>query len=82
MAACLGDGRFHRGYDLPSVPGGDVRTFDYAKAEREDAPNTGTYTVTGGRLLLRARSGDTLEGSLAGGELKIENTTFKKAGLK
>jgi hypothetical protein len=76
------DGRFHRGYGLPSVPGGDVRTFDYAKAEREDAPNTGTYTVKGGRLLLRARSGDTVEGSLAGGELKIENTTFKKAGLK
>jgi hypothetical protein len=76
------DGRFHRGYGLPSVPGGDVRTFDYAKAEREDAPNTGTYTVKGGRLLLRARSGDTVEGSLAGGELKVENLTFKKAGLK
>ena len=26
------DGRFHRGYGLPSVPGGDVRTFDYAKS--------------------------------------------------
>jgi hypothetical protein len=38
------DGRFHRGYGLPSVPGGDVRAFDYAKAEREDAANTGTYT--------------------------------------
>ena len=76
------DGRFHRGYGLPSVPGGDVRTFDYAKAEREDASNTGTYTVKGGRLLLRARSGDTVEGSLAGGELKVENLTFKKAGLK
>lgn len=76
------DGRFHRGYGLPSVPGGDVRTFDYAKAERDDAPNTGTYTVKGGRLLLRARSGDTVEGSLDGGELKVENTTFRKAGLK
>lgn len=76
------DGRFHRGYGLPSVPGGDVRTFDYAKAEREDAPNTGIYTVMGSRLLLRTRSGETVEGSFARGELKIENLTFKKAGLK
>lgn len=76
------DGRFHRGYGLPSVPGGDVRTFDYAKAGREDAPNTGTYTVEGRRVLLRTRSGETVEGSLARGELAIENMTFKKAGLK
>jgi hypothetical protein len=76
------DGRFHRGYGLPSVPGGDVRTFDYAKAEREDAPNTGTYTVKGDRVLLRTRSGDTVEGRIAGGELAIDNMTFKKAALK
>jgi hypothetical protein len=76
------DGRFHRGYGLPSVPGGDVRAFDYAKAEREDAPNSGTYTVKGNRLLLRTRSGESVEGSLARGELKVENMTFKKAGLK
>lgn len=76
------DGRFYRGYGLPSVPGGDVRAFDYAKAEREDAPNTGTYTVIGRRVVLRTRSGETVEGSLARGELAIENMTFKKAGLK
>jgi hypothetical protein len=76
------DGHFHRGYGLPSVPGGDVRTFDYAKAEREDAANTGTFSVSGQRILLRPRSGETIEGKLAGGELGLENTTFKKAALK
>jgi hypothetical protein len=76
------DGRFHRGYGLPSVPGGNIRTFDYAKAEREDPPNTGTYTANGGRVVLRARTGETVEGSIIGGELAIENMTLKKAGLK
>jgi hypothetical protein len=76
------DGRFHRGYGLPSVPGGDVRAFDYAKAEREDAANTGTYTLKGGRLVLRSRTGDTVEGTVAGAELAIDNTTFKRAALK
>jgi hypothetical protein len=76
------DGRFHRGYGLPSVPGGDVRAFDYAKAEREDAANTGTYTLKGGRLVLRSRTGDTVEGTVAGAELAIDNTTFKSAALK
>jgi hypothetical protein len=76
------DGRFHRGYGLPSVPGGDVRTFDYDKAEREDAPNTGTYAVNGGRVSMRTLSGETVEGRLAAGELAIENATFKKAALK
>ena len=76
------DGRFHRGYGLPSVPGGDLRAFDFAKAEREDAANTGTYTLKGGRVALRTRTGDTAEGTIAGAELAIDNTTFKKAALK
>jgi len=76
------DGRFHRGYDLPSVPGGDVQRFDYAKAEREDAPNTGTFAVSGRRVTLRSANGDTLEGELAGGELRVDSMTFKKAALK
>ena len=76
------DGRFHRGYGLPSVPGGDLRAFDFAKAEREDAANTGTYTLKGGRLTVRSRTGDTAEGKVAGSELAIDNTTFKKAALK
>jgi hypothetical protein len=76
------DGRFHRGYGLPSVTGGNIRTFDYARAEREDAPNTGTYTAQGGRVLLRTRTGETVEGRVEGGELAIDNMKFKKAALK
>jgi hypothetical protein len=77
------DGRFHRGYGLPSVPGGNIRSFDFPKAEREDAPNTGTYSVAGGgRVQLRSRSGDTTEGEVVVGELKVDNMTFKKAALK
>jgi hypothetical protein len=76
------DGRFHRGYDLPAAPGGNIRAFDYARAEREDAANTGSFSVKGGRVQLRARSGDVVEGQVAGGELKVDNMTFKKAALK
>jgi hypothetical protein len=76
------DGRFHRGYGLPSVPGGEIRNFDYAQAEREDGPNTGIYSVEGGALHLRARNGDALEGKVAGVELQVDNLTFKKATLK
>jgi hypothetical protein len=76
------DGRFHRGYGLPAVPGGDIRKFDYAKAEREDAHNTGTYTVKAGRVVLRSSRGDIEEGSVAGDELAIHNLKLKKAALK
>jgi hypothetical protein len=76
------DGRFHRGYGLPPVPGGDVRRFDYAEAERRDAPNTGTFTVKGGQVQLKPRSGDAATGTVTGDELRIENMTFKKAALK
>jgi hypothetical protein len=76
------DGRFHRGYGLPPVPGGDVRNFDYAKAGREDRPNTGTYSVKGSRVVLRSSIGETLEGSIAGGELAIDSLKFRKSALK
>jgi hypothetical protein len=76
------DGRFHRGYGLPSVPGGNIRSFDFARAEREDGPNTGVYSVKGGRVQLRSRSGDTTEGEVMVGELKVDNMTFKKSALK
>ena len=33
-------------------------------------------------MLLRTRAGDAVEGRLAGGELHIDNMTFKKAALK
>ena len=76
------DGRFHRGYDLPAAEGGDIGKFDYAKAAREDAANTGTYTVRGGQVVLRTGGGETVEGVVRAGELKVDNMTFKKAALK
>ena len=76
------DGKFHRGYGLPSAPGGEIRNFDYARAAREDGPNTGTYTFKGGKLALRTGAGDMVEGSVDGGELAIDNMKFKKSALK
>lgn len=76
------DGRFHRGYNLPSASGGDVRRFDYAGAERADPGNTGTFALEGRRVVFRPRTGDTAQGELAGGELKVDNMTFRKAALK
>jgi hypothetical protein len=76
------DGRFHRGYGLPSVPGGDLRNFDYARAEREDPANTGTYSRKGGRLSFRPRSGDAMEGAVSSSGLSVENAEFRKSALK
>lgn len=76
------DGRFHRGYDLPAAPGGDIRKFDYAKAAREDGSNTGTFSVKSGRVTLRTGGGETVEGMVGGDELKVDNMTFKKSALK
>ena len=32
------DGRFHRGYGLPSVPGGDMRAFDPRRPSARTGP--------------------------------------------
>ena len=47
-----GDGRVHRGYDDPVVPGGDVRRFDFETARRADPDNSGTYTTSGNQLVM------------------------------
>jgi hypothetical protein len=76
------DGRVHRGYDLPAAPGGNIRAFDYATAAREDAANTGTFSVEAARLTLRTGAGETVEGVVDGDGLAIDNMKFKKAALK
>ncbi len=76
------DGRFHRGYDLPSVPGGDLRRFDYDAAARADRHNTGTYARRGNRLSFSSGTGESLEGTLSGEELALDSLTFRKAALK
>lgn len=76
------DGRFHRGYDLPSVPGGDLRRFDYDAAARADRGNTGTYTRKGNRLVFASGTGERLEATLSGEELAVDSLKFRKAALK
>lgn len=47
------DGRLYRGYDLPNAPNGDIARFDYADARLRDPQNSGTFAVSGNRVLLR-----------------------------
>jgi len=76
------DGRFHRGYGLPSVPGGDIRSFDFAQAERDDPGNTGRFARTGNKLVFKSAAGETAEGTVAENQLAVENLAFKKSALK
>ena len=78
----LWNGRFHRGYGLPPVPGGALRNFDFGKAEREDPANTGTYSMKGGKLAFLPRSGEATEGTVSPGRLLVENAEFRKSALK
>jgi hypothetical protein len=75
----LANGRFHRGYGLPSV---QLRNFDFAKAEREDPANTGAYSIKGSKVSFRTRSGDAMEGTVTSSQLSVESTQFKKSALK
>jgi hypothetical protein len=47
------DGRVYRAYDKLSVPGGDIRRFDFDNASRTDPINSGRYTVDGDKLIVR-----------------------------
>ncbi len=47
------DGRVYCHYDQLDVPGGNIAWFDFDAAERNDPPNSGRYTVDGGRLIIR-----------------------------
>lgn len=73
------DGRFHRGWDLPSVPGGMVAQFDFATAEADDPYNTGTYTVEADEIVFRPVSGDAEAGVLTDAALSAEQLTFESA---
>jgi hypothetical protein len=46
------DGRVYRAYDKLEVPGGSAARFDFNAAERNDAMNSGRYTVDGGKLII------------------------------
>ena len=72
-------GRFHRGWDLPSVPGGVVDEYDFAGAEAEDPSNAGFYDVEGDGATFRPHSGDPEPGVLEPGALVVEGRRFERA---
>lgn len=74
-----GDGRFHRGWGLPSLPGGQVASFDFATLEAEDPYNTGTYTQDGDAIVLAAKAGGTEAGVLTRDALLAEQLRFELA---
>lgn len=72
------DGKAHRGHGLPEVPGGDLRRYDYEKARRADPGNSGTYSASGRRVRL-AFGEERIEATLAGDELEIRGTKFRRS---
>jgi hypothetical protein len=69
-------GRVYRAYELPSVPGGDLRRFDYDAAQRSDPDNSGRYTVQGGKLVMRMGGSqpETITASLPRGDRLLINS--------
>lgn len=77
-----GEGLAYRNYEQPRTPGGDASRFDWARAKREDAANTGTYQVSGNELTLRLGN-ETISARLAGpGRFEIFGNFFKRAAAK
>jgi len=77
-----GDGLAYRNYEQPRAPGGDPSRFDWKRAQREDAANTGTYEVTGKELTLRLGN-ETISARLAGpGRFEIFGNFFKRTTIK
>ena len=77
-----GDGLAYRNYEQPRTPGGDLGRFDWKRAQREDAANTGTYEVIGEALTLRLGN-ETISAKLAGpGRFEIFGNYFKRTAAK
>lgn len=74
-----GDGRFHRGWGLPSVPGGRPGSFDFASMEAEDPYNTGRYTTDGEVIRLSPAAGEADTGVVTGDALLAEQLRFELA---
>jgi hypothetical protein len=76
------DGLAYRNYEQPRTPGGDTSRFDWNRAKREDAANTGTYEVAGNELTLRLGN-ETISARLAGpGRFEIFGNYFKRTTPK
>lgn len=77
-----GDGLAYRNYEQPRAPGGDMSRFDWKRAQRDEAANTGTYEVIGRELTLRLGN-ETISAKLAGpGRFEIFGNFFKRAAAK
>ena len=72
------DGKVYRGHGLPEVPGGDVRRFDYEKARRADPGNSGRYSTSGRSVTIEV-GGERIAATLAGDEMEIRGTKFKRS---
>lgn len=76
------DGQVFRGRDLPSVPGGDLRRFDFAAARREAPGNYGAYELRGDHLVLRLGDNpvETIEARRLGADqIEIRETKFTRS---
>jgi len=75
-------GYVHRNYELPKMPGGDPSRFDWERARREDAANTGTYKVVGSELAMSMGT-ETITARLPGpGRLDILGTSYRRTVAK
>ncbi|MHC2998549.1 hypothetical protein [Microbacterium sp. HJ5] len=75
----LSAGRFHRGWDLPGVPGGVPAAYDFAAAERDDPYNAGAYEVDGETIVFHPVQGDPEHAALDGDALLAEGLRFERA---
>lgn len=72
-------GRFHRGWDLPSIPGGSAEGYDFTAAEAEDPYNAGFYDLQGAEVVFRPATGDPEPGTVEPGALLVEGLRFERA---
>lgn len=72
-------GRFHRGWDLPAVPGGSPDAYDFTAAVAGDPYNAGFYDRQGGAVLFRPHAGDAGAGVFEGDALLVEDLRFERA---
>ncbi|HEY2336878.1 MAG TPA: hypothetical protein VGI18_05870 [Burkholderiales bacterium] len=78
----LYSGYVHRTYEQPRLPEGDASRFDWERARREDAANTGTYQLAGGELTMSIGT-ETISAKLAGpGRFDILGTQFRRTAAR
>jgi hypothetical protein len=75
-------GYVQRSYEQPRPPGGDASRFDWERARRDDAANTGTYQLVGNDLTMSIGT-ETISAKLTGpGRFDILGTQFRRTAAK